>query len=84
MSSLEGALADLSTVLLFPSETAVPVSTVLSDTVRHLIVIDGTWEQAKGIYFKNKFLHSLKQVKLSHFLHSSLMIAVVYTEYIYC
>ena len=28
----------------------------------HVIIIDGTWAQASGIYFTNKILQDLKQV----------------------
>ena len=28
----------------------------------HLIVIDGTWREAKSMYFHNTFLHTMKKV----------------------
>lgn len=32
----------------------------------HLILIDGTWAQASGIYYTNKDLHKLKQIKIEN------------------
>jgi len=34
----------------------------------HIIIIDGTWAQASGIYFTNTILQSLKQVMKIHSL----------------
>jgi DTW domain-containing protein YfiP len=31
----------------------------------HVIVIDGTWSQASGIYYTNKELQSMKQVRFT-------------------
>jgi len=55
--------------VLFPSGEAKDIS-AYSNSVKesnefHLIVIDGTWKQAKQIYFNNKFLHPLTKVQIS-------------------
>lgn len=34
----------------------------------HVIIIDGTWAQASGIYYTNSELHKLKQVNYLLFL----------------
>jgi len=56
-------------VLLYPSDEAVTleeyVSSIPASSAVHLIVLDGTWREAKGIYYNCKFLHHLKKVKLS-------------------
>lgn len=66
--SLEEIFNASNTLLLYPSPTAVPVGNVLKTSERYasynLILIDGTWPQAKAIYTSNEALHKLKQVKL--------------------
>ena len=39
--------------------------TVSSPGPYNLMLLDGTWMQAKGIYNQNEFLHNLKQVRIS-------------------
>lgn len=65
------------TLCLYPSIDAVDISefgvesgAVESDSGaecrgRHLVVIDGTWKQARQMYFNNKFLHSLTKVRIT-------------------
>ena len=43
-----------------------------AESAVHLIVLDGTWQQAKGIYIRNTFLHGLPKVT-SNFLFFSLL-----------
>ncbi|CAF0728337.1 unnamed protein product [Brachionus calyciflorus] len=37
---------------------------VNDETIFHVILIDGTWPQASGIFYTNKQLHKLKQIKI--------------------
>ncbi|XP_070543356.1 tRNA-uridine aminocarboxypropyltransferase 2-like [Ptychodera flava] len=55
------------TLLLFPGPGAVDLQSIPLDSYPsyNLILIDGTWPQARGIYSNNRFLHRPKQVKLS-------------------
>ena len=64
---LADVIADPDTYLMYPG----PGARELRDLARErgpdagpcrLLLLDGTWQQAKGLYAKNKFLHSLKQV----------------------
>lgn len=57
--------ADGNMALLYPSNDAVPLDT-LATKPRHLIVLDGTWYQAKGLYLSNKWLHSLPKVTIAN------------------
>lgn len=74
---LEAIIEDPLTLLMFPGPRAVDLTDFIenlrSDTncggyecsearPFNLILLDGTWDQAKGLYHKNKFLHGLKQV----------------------
>lgn len=50
------------TFVLYPSADAVDVEDLSTQSGYNLIVIDGTWNQARSLYFANKELHSLKKV----------------------
>lgn len=50
------------TVLLYPDSNSVDIESLPTDQTYNLIVLDGTWLQAKAIYSKNKFLHGIKKV----------------------
>ncbi|KAK7590213.1 hypothetical protein V9T40_001826 [Parthenolecanium corni] len=69
-SGLHAILNSPDTVLVYPTSEAVdlnelPKVTDSSSLRYNLVLIDGTWPQAKTIYNKSKALHSLKQVKIS-------------------
>lgn len=57
------------TLLLFPGPKAVDMSQFIEEQKNsgcsgpyNLLVLDGTWNQARSIYWQNEFLHSLRQV----------------------
>jgi len=61
------------TVVLYPSPDAVSIEEYLNERSQrqqlpeqdvNMIVLDGTWREAKSIYFNNKFLHDIRKVKL--------------------
>lgn len=52
-------------VLLYPSKNAMPLDSLShssESTSYNLVIIDGTWPQAKAIYNNTPVLHSMKQV----------------------
>lgn len=53
-------------LLLYPSPDAVEIKSLKHDSEEshNIIIIDGTWPQAKAIYASNPILHSIKQIKL--------------------
>lgn len=62
---LEEILNHPNTVLLYPSKTAVDLKELeYNSDGYNLVLIDGTWPQAKAIYHSSPILHSIKQVKL--------------------
>uniref|UniRef100_A0A0A9W2H5 tRNA-uridine aminocarboxypropyltransferase n=1 Tax=Lygus hesperus TaxID=30085 RepID=A0A0A9W2H5_LYGHE len=65
---LQQILEDCNSILLYPSKDSVDLDEmpkVTSETTPYnLILIDGTWPQAKGIYNSTPALHTMKQVKL--------------------
>lgn len=65
-STLENILTSSNTLLLYPSPNAVDLAKLPIDkeTSYNIIIIDGTWPQAKAIYASNPCLHRIKQVKL--------------------
>lgn len=63
--NLEYILSQPNTVLLYPSKAATDIRHLeKKDESYNLILIDGTWPQAKAIYASSPYLHSIKQVKL--------------------
>ncbi|XP_018576936.1 DTW domain-containing protein 2 isoform X2 [Anoplophora glabripennis] len=55
------------TLLLYPSPAAVDIREISrrSDSISYnIVIIDGTWPQAKAIYTGSPILHDIKQVKL--------------------
>lgn len=72
-SELEPILNSPNSLLLYPSKTSVPLETIREQAVNGggpptgpftLVLIDGTWPQAKAMYASSPMLHSMRQVKL--------------------
>lgn len=64
-SELEAILADKNSLLLYPSPRSIPIEQLdLSEGPFNLVLIDGTWPQAKAIYTCSSVLHGMRQVKL--------------------
>ncbi|XP_076258153.1 DTW domain containing 2 isoform X2 [Rhynchophorus ferrugineus] len=65
---LSEILRDPNTLLLYPSPNALDIATISAEkcpqTGYNVIILDGTWPQAKAIYSANPALHKLKQIKL--------------------
>lgn len=63
---LEKILESANTILLYPSPNATDIGKINRDEFDsfNILVLDGTWPQAKAIYTSNPLLHNLKQVKL--------------------
>ncbi|XP_049872193.1 tRNA-uridine aminocarboxypropyltransferase 2 [Pectinophora gossypiella] len=79
--NLENILLQPNTVLLYPSKTAVDIRDLENkDESYNLVLIDGTWPQAKAIYASSPILHKIKQVKLLTSTSSSYIIRTQPTE----
>ncbi|XP_070072600.1 tRNA-uridine aminocarboxypropyltransferase 2 [Drosophila takahashii] len=64
-ADLQGILDSPQTLLLYPSRDSVPLEEVDHSAGPYtLVLIDGTWPQAKAIYASSPALHRLRQVKL--------------------
>lgn len=65
---LDEILKSPNTILLYPSKEAVELEKLIHQTETYktynLVIIDGTWPQAKAIYHASPMLHQLTQVKL--------------------
>ncbi|XP_053671493.1 tRNA-uridine aminocarboxypropyltransferase 2 [Anopheles nili] len=78
---LESILADKRSLLLYPSAESVPIEQIdPSEGPYNLILIDGTWPQAKAIYSSSSVLHGMRQVKLVSSGTSSYIIRTQPTE----
>ncbi|XP_064083459.1 tRNA-uridine aminocarboxypropyltransferase 2-like [Macrobrachium nipponense] len=66
---LEEILTNENSILMYPGEKALDLESLLpvgnDQPSYNIIIIDGTWQQAKSIYHNCRHLHSLRQVKLS-------------------
>lgn len=71
-ADLEPILLSPNSLLLYPSRESVPLETIKEKSQKHegpsgpftLVLIDGTWPQAKAIYASSPMLHHMTQVKL--------------------
>lgn len=63
---LENIFSAPNTILLYPSPTAVDIRELpnSNNNPYNIVLIDGTWPQAKAIYTGSPALHKLKQIKL--------------------
>lgn len=65
---LELILKEPYTYILYPGVASKSLTTVIKtrpkEETYNLVLIDGTWQQAKSMYFHSPFLHSLPQVLL--------------------
>ncbi|EDV93391.1 tRNA-uridine aminocarboxypropyltransferase 2 [Drosophila grimshawi] len=64
-ADLQRVLDSPRTLLLYPSKDSVPLEEIDRSAGPYtLVLIDGTWPQAKAIYASSPALHRLRQVKL--------------------
>ncbi|XP_054287496.1 tRNA-uridine aminocarboxypropyltransferase 2 [Macrosteles quadrilineatus] len=61
---LHDILVDPRSVLLYPSKAATTLGDLQRERPTNLVIIDGTWPQAKTIYNNSPLLHSMTQAKL--------------------
>lgn len=80
-NELPAILQSPNTLLLYPSPSAVDISTVATEHVPlegyNVVILDGTWPQAKAIYTSSPILHELKQIKL---LNSNISDYIIRTQ----
>lgn len=63
--NLESILKAKNSLLLYPGKESIPIDKIdQSSGPFNLILIDGTWQQAKSMYASSPSLHHLQQVKL--------------------
>lgn len=69
-NELNDILISNNTLLLYPSPNATDISSLdVNEFMQgvhflNIVIIDGTWPQAKAIYTASPLLHNLKQIKL--------------------
>ncbi|XP_061389503.1 tRNA-uridine aminocarboxypropyltransferase 2 [Musca vetustissima] len=70
-AELEPILKSPNSLLLYPSKTSVPLESIRQEADQSgeggpftLVLIDGTWPQAKAMYASSPMLHNMRQVKL--------------------
>ncbi|CAH0399424.1 unnamed protein product [Chilo suppressalis] len=79
--NLENILLQPNTLLLYPSKSAIDIKEfAIIDKIYNIVLLDGTWPQAKAIYASSPILHTLKQVKLLTSNTSSYIIRTQPTE----
>lgn len=74
-------LSDKKSILLYPSKSSIAIENLArEDGPFNLVLIDGTWPQAKAIYASSEMLHGMKQVKLVSSGNSSYIIRTQPTD----
>lgn len=64
-TNLENILTAKNSLLLYPSRDSIPMNELdQSEGPFNLILIDGTWPQAKSMYASSPLLHKMRQVRL--------------------
>ncbi|CAH1183965.1 unnamed protein product [Phaedon cochleariae] len=82
-SDLIEILSASNSLLLYPSRSAVDIQEVMNSrscSSFNIILIDGTWPQAKAIYAGSPILHGIKQIKLMNTDTSSYIIRTQPTD----
>ncbi|XP_071106174.1 tRNA-uridine aminocarboxypropyltransferase 2-like [Haliotis cracherodii] len=54
------------TLVLYPGPDAIDISDVPTDIAYNLVLLDGTWAQAKGLYCQNHVIQLPKKVQINH------------------
>lgn len=65
MPQLKDLFADKNTILLFPSDKALQLESLPTNLPYNVILIDGTWNQARAMYHNSPELHSLTKVEVN-------------------
>lgn len=79
--NLESILRHPNTILLYPSKSAIDIKELEHQALSYnLILIDGTWPQAKAIYASSPILHKIRQVKFTATNTSNYIIRTQPTE----
>jgi DTW domain-containing protein YfiP len=60
--TLHAAIASHETFLLYPGKDAVDCEEVALSSRSRVIVIDGTWDEAQKIVYRNPVLHSVQRI----------------------
>lgn len=69
--TLQGAIDSHETFLLYPGNDAVDCEEVALSTRSRIIVIDGTWDEAQKIVYRNPILHSVQRISFRKPLNST-------------
>jgi len=62
---LAATLASPSTSLLYPGPGSRDLASLASDSVKTLVILDGTWDQARKLYSRNPALQQLARVTVT-------------------
>jgi len=64
-TNLGGILSDPSTRILYPGPDSVPLTSLPSSSVSTLVILDGTWDQARKLFSRNPLLQAVPKVSIS-------------------
>ena len=62
---LKQILSDSNTMILYPGPDSVPISSVSPNFVKNLVILDGTWDQARKLFSYSPALQKLPKISLS-------------------
>ena len=84
---LKDIISNENSVIMYPGKHALDLETLppitSSQPPYNIIIIDGTWQQAKSMFYNSKQLHGIRQVIYIHFSSKKININIIYFFYWY-
>lgn len=63
--NLTSILRDPSTMILYPGPDSVPLTSLPPSSISNLVILDGTWDQARKLFSRNPTLQAMPKVSIT-------------------
>jgi len=64
-TTLATILSDPTTMILYPGPDSVPLTSITPSSISTLVILDGTWDQARKLFSHNPILQAMPKVSIS-------------------